>query len=304
MDIQWFPGHMAKTRRLITEALGSVDVVVELLDARIPASSKNPIIDGILKGKRKVVAFNKHDLADEAMSARWAGRFRVEGAECLFVNSLSARGVDPLTDGLRKVRRELEAKATAKGRIYRPVRAMVVGVPNVGKSSLINRISGKAAAATGDKPGVTKGKQWLRIAEGIELLDMPGILWPKFEDRRTGYMLAMTGAVKDDVCDLTEVAAALAETLAVRYPGALASRYGVEEAGGAERRASLGEVFEVRPESGSFPLGHETVRRIGLRRGCLARGGGVDPLRSAMALLDDFRGGRLGRLTLEVPGDG
>ncbi len=283
MNIQWFPGHMAKTRRLVSENLRLIDVVIELLDARIPISSKNPEIDELIKGKPRLIALNKSDLADQAVSSEWSKWYGLNGYTNIFIDSVKGRGINELKSRLREIMRDKIERERQKGRISRPIRTMVVGIPNVGKSSFINRIAGKASAATGDRPGVTRGKQWIRINEQIELLDTPGILWPKFEDKRVGMNLAFTGAVKDDIIDTVELAASLLERLAGIYP------------------ANLKDRFKLEPVNDK--TGPELLEMAGRRRGCIISGGQIDFSRISAIVLDEFRGGRIGRMSLETPGE-
>lgn len=283
MNIQWFPGHMAKTRRLLAENLKLVDVVIELLDARIPKSSKNPEIDSIIKDKPRVVVFNKSDLADETASRQWSAWYQSQGVTSIFIDSRQGKGIDRLKSMLRERCKEKLEREMQKGRLVRPVRTMVVGIPNVGKSSLINKLAGKASAVTGDKPGVTRGKQWIRVNNDVELLDTPGILWPKFDDPWVGYNLAFTGAIKDDILDTVEAASMLLERLKERYPSSIAARY------------KLTEITE-KP-------GHILLEEAGRKRGCMVSGGNVDFTRIAAIVLDEFRGGKIGRITLEKPED-
>ncbi|RCX20042.1 ribosome biogenesis GTPase A [Anaerobacterium chartisolvens] len=283
MNIQWFPGHMAKTRRLVSENLKLIDVVIELLDARIPVSSKNPEIDELIKGKPRLIALNKSDLADQAVSSEWSKWYGLNGYTNIFIDSVKGRGINELKSRLREIMREKIEREKQKGRISRPIRTMVVGIPNVGKSSFINRIAGKASAATGDRPGVTRGKQWIRINEQIELLDTPGILWPKFEDKRVGMNLAFTGAIKDDIIDTIELAASLLERLAQVYPENLKGRFKLEP---LEDKTGL-----------------ELLEMAGRRRGCIISGGQIDFSRISAIVLDEFRGGRIGSISLETPGE-
>lgn len=280
MDIQWFPGHMAKTRRLLSENLKLVDVVVELLDARIPASSKNPEIDSIIQNKARLIVLNKSDMADSEISKEWARWYKARGIRVIFVDSIKGKGLNQLKNQLRGMMKDRFERDRQKGRIFRPIRTMIVGIPNVGKSTFINKIAGRAVATTGDKPGVTKGKQWIRLNPEIEMLDTPGILWPKFDDRNTALNLAFTGAIKDDIYDITEVAALLAERLTADYPGLLANRYKLED----ENRK-----------------GYKLLEAAGKRRGCILPGGEIDMQRIAVVMLDEFRGGKIGKITLEKP---
>jgi ribosome biogenesis GTPase A len=281
MNIQWFPGHMAKTRRLLTENLKLVDVVIELLDARIPSSSKNPEIDSIIGSKPRIIVLNKSDLADPAVSAEWSAWYKKRGIPVIFADSIKGKGLNVLKDSLKSAMRERFERDREKGRIFRTIKTMVVGIPNVGKSTFINRIAGKAVAMTGDKPGVTRGKQWIRLNPEIDMLDTPGILWPKFDDQETALNLAFTGAIKDDIIDVTEVAAALAERLSSTYPQLFLDRYKLEHRTGM--------------------TGLQLVEAAGKRRGCMLPGGIIDMQRISMIILDEFRGGKIGNISLERP---
>lgn len=281
MNIQWFPGHMAKTRRILAENLKLVDVVIELLDARIPRSSKNPEIDEIINNKPRIITLNKSDLADEKLSREWTKWYSSNGYTNIFIDSIRGTGINELKSQLRLVMKERIERDKQKGMRFRTIKTMVVGIPNVGKSSFINKIAGKASAVTGDKPGVTRGKQWIRLNEEIELLDTPGILWPKFEDLQVGLNLAFTGAIKDDVYDIIEAAELLMEKLNADYPEYLAKRY------------------KLKPESGQS--GNELLLAAGKNRGCIISGGEIDLNRIAVIVTDEFRGGKIGRITLEKP---
>ncbi|HOM02729.1 MAG TPA: ribosome biogenesis GTPase YlqF [Acetivibrio sp.] len=283
MNIQWFPGHMAKTRRILAENLKMVDVVVELLDARIPASSKNPEIDSIVKNKPKIVVLNKADLADEKISNEWSKWFNSQGYATIFIDSIKGTGIKQLKDKMRDVMKDKFERDRQKGRIFRPVRTMIVGIPNVGKSSLINKIAGKKSAVTGDRPGVTRNKQWINVNSEIQLMDTPGILWPKFEDKTVGINLAATGAIKDEIIDTVELASLLIERLSETYPEKIKERYKLE---------SLQDK-----------KGYELLEEAGKKRGCIISGGQVDLTRISAIVLDEFRGGKIGRITLERPGD-
>ena len=281
MNINWFPGHMAKTRRLLAENLKLVDVVIELLDARIPASSKNPEIDAIVSSKPRIIAMNKADLADESTSREWLKWYGSKGTAVIFIDSIKGNGINPLKAKLREMMKERFERDKLKGRIFRPIRTMVVGIPNVGKSSFINKIAGKANAVTGDKPGVTRSKQWIRVNEEIELLDTPGILWPKFEDKQVALNLACTGAIKDEIMDTVEIAAALLEKLSSNYPAFLSARFKIQNLEG---------------QSGMMLL-----KTCGKNRGCVVSGGEIDLQRISTIVLDEFRGGKIGRISLERP---
>lgn len=281
MNIQWFPGHMAKTRRLITENLKLVDVVVELLDARIPLSSANPILPELLGNKPKVIALNKSDMADSVVTANWIQYFKNNSIEAVAVSSISGKGFDALKNAINTVLKEKIRQREEKGMKNVPARIMVVGIPNVGKSSFINKLSGRAGAKTGDRPGVTTAKQWIRIAGGYELLDTPGILWPKFDDEITGQHLAFTGAVKDDIYDTEEAASLLCGYLYEKHPGKLKEIYKLQDIDGLS--------------------GYEILECIGRKRGCIISGGNVDTERASKILLNEFRGCKLGNISLEEP---
>ncbi len=281
MNIQWFPGHMAKTRRLITDNLKLVDVVVELLDARIPLSSANPILPELLGNKPKVIALNKSDMADANVTAKWIQYFKDNGVEAVAVSSISGKGFDALKNAINTVLKDKIKMREEKGMKNIPARIMVVGIPNVGKSSFINKLSGRAGAKTGDRPGVTTAKQWIRIAGGYELLDTPGILWPKFDDEITGQHLAFTGAVKDDVYDTEEAAMLLCGYLSEKHSDKLKEIYKLDDIDGLS--------------------GYEILECIGRKRGCIVSGGNVDTERASKILLNEFRGCKLGNISLEEP---
>lgn len=280
MSIQWYPGHMARARRLVQENLKLVDVVIELLDARIPASSRNPLIGKIVGGKPHLVVLNKEDLADPHLTRLWLDWFRGRGLPALAVDSTRRKGVAEVPILVRRLVEDKMASLTARGRRPPNPRCMVVGIPNVGKSFFINALAGSRVTRTGNRPGVTRGQQWVRLAREVELLDTPGVLWPKFDDPRVGLKLAATGAIKEEVFDVEEVAAWLAEWLLQSFPASLKERYHLEE----------------------LPAqGHRVVELIGARRGLVGPGGVVDSYRAAVHLLKEFREGRLGRFTLDVP---
>ncbi len=285
MNIQWFPGHMAKTRRLIAENLKLVDVIIELLDARIPFSSRNPEINSLINNKPRLIAFNKSDLADEQISRQWVQWYAEQGIRCILINSINGKGLNEVKSRARELMSEKIERDRVKGKLFTPVRTMVVGIPNVGKSSFINKIVGKASAVTGDRPGVTRGKQWIRINSEIELLDTPGILWPKFEDQEVGKNLAFTGAIKDDIMDISEVAMELLVRLSRTYPNELCTRFKLDQ--------DLLKDIE--------PL--ELLETIARKRGCIVSKGQIDYSRISAIVLDEFRGGKIGRITLEKPGD-
>ncbi|MDD4188541.1 MAG: ribosome biogenesis GTPase YlqF [Eubacteriales bacterium] len=281
MNINWYPGHMSKTKKILEDNLKLVDLVIELADARIPMSSRNPVFESILKTKPRVLVLNKSDIADEKLSMRWQNWFITNGVDCILANSMTGTGIMPLKNRLKEYVSEEFERKKLKGLKSIKIKTMVAGIPNSGKSSFINRISGRNSAKTGDRPGITIGKQWIRLDEGIDLLDTPGILWPKFENEEIALNLAFTGAIKDDVFDKIEVAAKLAERLLSLCPEKMKDRYG-----------DFGNDAKDR---------YELLQIIGKRRGFLSKGGEVDLLRTSIILLDEFRSGRIGRITLEVP---
>lgn len=281
MNIQWFPGHMAKTRRMLTENIKMVDVVVELLDARIPRSSQNPEIKELTTNKPRIIVLNKSDLADPSKNKLWKDWFNGEGIDVIYTNSITGEGLAELKNRLKAIMRPKLESAASKGRILKPIKTMIVGIPNVGKSAFINKMTGRATAVTGDRPGVTRNKQWVRINPEIQLMDTPGILWPKFEDPETGLHLAFTGAIRDEIMDVPTLAAKLLEKLAVLYPAELQQRY------------KLDGVSE-KP-------GGELLEEAGRKRGCLVSGGEIDYNRIANIILDEFRAAKIGKITLETP---
>ena len=283
MNIQWYPGHMTKTRRQIEADLKLVDIVVEIIDARIPASSRNPDIDAICAGKPRLIVLNRADQADPAQNRAWGACFRSQGRSVLETDARSGRGINQFSAVVQEVLKDQIARWREKGQTGRPVRAMVVGVPNVGKSTFINKVARRKSAKASDRPGVTRGKQWVSVDASLELLDTPGILWPKFEDETTGLHLAFTGAVKDEVTDVEGLACALLELLRDRYPKALEERYKMTDMEGLQ--------------------GWELLEGCARKRGMLVSGGETDSERMAKVLLDEFRGGKLGRFTLEMPED-
>ena len=280
--IQWFPGHMAKTRRLMKEKLKDVDVVIELLDARIPQSSRNPEIEKLTEGKPLVTLLNKAMLADPAATERWIAYYREKGQICLAVDCISGKGMDQLMPAIRKILADKIARYEQKGMSGRRLRAMVVGIPNVGKSSLINRLCGGKKAKVENRPGVTVAPQWVSTAMGLDLMDMPGVLWPRFDDRKTGENLAITGAIKDDVVQIETIAIALCARLRVMYPDLLAARY----------------KFTWTDEITSLS-NYDLFEFIGRKRGFLVSGGEVDTERCANMLLDELRAAKIGRITLD-----
>ena len=282
--IQWFPGHMAKTKRIMRECLPEVDIIIELLDARIPYSSKNPEIDGLIGNKPKITVFTKSTLADPNLTAKWVEEYKKNGKKIVVIDSTTGAGIDALADAVREVMAEKLERYHQKGMDGRKLKAMIVGIPNVGKSSLINRIAGNKKARVEDRPGVTVDKQWVPTKIGFDLLDMPGVLWPKFEDQRVGENLAMTGAIKDQILDTEEIAMVLCARLLKVAPQAFMSRY------------------KLTPEEVDGLDSYDLFELVGRKRGLLISGGEINHKRCADMLLDEFRGGKIGRITLEKPG--
>lgn len=273
-NINWYPGHMKKTRELIAENLKMVDIVIEVIDARIPVSSRNPIIDELVKTKKRIIILNKSDLSDEKANAQWSDYFKKQGSMVLAMNCMSGGGVNQLYKILNRLQDEKNEGQIRK----KPLRMMIVGVPNVGKSSLINRMTGKKSAKTGDRPGVTKGKQWLGLENGMQLLDTPGILWPKFEDPEVGLNLAFCGSIKDEILDVATLALELIKVLQKDYPQLLKDRYKLDE---------IGEDALTNMEN------------IALKRGFILPGKRIDYERCGKTVLDEFRSGKIGNITLE-----
>ena len=282
MVLQWFPGHMAKTRRLITDSLKLVDVVIELVDARLPLSSRNPEIDRICGKKPRVLVMNKSDIADSNANALWKKYFESKGICTILADSLSGNGIKALDAAIDVVLAEKFERDRQRGLQRSAVRMLVVGIPNVGKSSFINRLAGRAAAKTGDRPGVTTAKQWIRLAGKYELLDTPGILWPKFEDPDVAKRIAYTGGIKDEIMDIEELCFYLVGYLRENYRDMLTERF------------KLGDEIDEYDD-------YELMELIGKKRGCIVSGGNVDTFRTANLILDEFRGAKIGRITLELP---
>lgn len=280
-SLSWFPGHMTKTRRMIVSEIGSMDAVCEIIDARIPRSSRNPDIDELTAGKPRLVVLNRVDQADPGATREWAAWFRAQGCAVLEVDAKSGAGVKQFAPTVRALLADKLRAYEEKGQVGRVLRVMVLGIPNVGKSTFINRVSGRRTAKAEDRPGVTRGKQWVPVDKTLELLDTPGILWPKFEDPAVGVRLGFTGAIRDDVMDMEDLAARLMAYLGAHYPAALAERYRVEVQGDEQ--------------------GWELLEKAGRKRGFLISGGEVDTERMARILLDEYRAGKLGRFTLELP---
>ncbi len=279
MQFQWYPGHMTKARRAMQEDLKLIDVIVELVDARIPFSSKNPDIDQMANGKARIILLNKSDLADPECTKEWESYYEEKGFLVTTVNSKSGAGIRIVQDKIREACREKTERDRKRGILNRPVRAMIVGIPNVGKSTFINSFAKKACTKTGNKPGVTKGKQWIRFNKNVELLDTPGILWPKFEEQSVGLRLAFIGSIKEELYQIYELAALLLEFLNREYAGLTEEFYQIE--------TKEGSAFQL--------------EAIAKKRGCIKAGGKLDMDQAAKYLLDDFRAGRLGRISLETP---
>ncbi|MBO9130179.1 ribosome biogenesis GTPase YlqF [Bacillus sp. 165] len=280
MTIQWFPGHMAKARRQVTEKLKLIDVVIELVDARLPASSRNPMIDEIISHKPRLVVLNKADMADDTATKKWIAYFEEKGHKAISINAQAGQGMKEITAACKVLVKEKFDKMIAKGIKPRAIRALIVGIPNVGKSTLINKLVKKNIAKTGDRPGVTTAQQWIKVGKELELLDTPGILWPKFEDQQVGLRLAASGAIKDSILNLQEVAVYALRFLGEHYPERLKDRYNLSEI-----PQDIVELFD----------------EIGKRRGCLLGGGLVDYDKTAELVLRELRAGKLGRITLEQP---
>ena len=284
MNIQWFPGHMTRAQRMIEENLKLVDAVCEILDARIPAASRNPDIDRLAAGKPRLVILNRCDLADPAATERWRRWFQAQGISILETDARTGRGVNGFVPAVRELLKDKLADYAAKGQSGRPLRVMILGIPNVGKSTFINKVAGRKAAIAGDKPGVTRGRQWINIDAGLDLLDTPGILWPKFDSQKVGEMLAITNAIKADVLDKETLGANFMLRLRENYPDALRERYKIE------------------PDPALN--GYELLEQAAKKRGFLVSRGEYDIQRMANTLLKEYHEGKLGRLTLEMPDDG
>ncbi|MBQ0059757.1 MAG: ribosome biogenesis GTPase YlqF [Lachnospiraceae bacterium] len=281
MAYQWYPGHMTKTMRSMQEDLKLIDLVIELAEARIPRSSRNPELKNIANGKAHLLILNKADLADPSLNDKWAAAYKAEGVHTVFIDSRANKNVKSLKPVIMEACKEKIERNRRKGIMNRPIRAMVVGVPNAGKSTFINSFVGRSSAKTGNKPGVTKGKQWIRLSKELELLDTPGVLWPKIEEDFVGENLAMIGSIKDEIMNIEELSLILMNRLVDRHPGALAERFGIEE-------------MEDR---------YEMLKAIAVARQCLKSGAEPDTEKAARLLIHDFRSGALGRMTLETPDD-
>ena len=281
MHFQWYPGHMTKAKRMMQEDIKLIDLVIELVDARVPISSRNPDIDELGKNKARLILLNKSDLAEEKQNDAWVDYFKNKGFSVVKVNSKRGGGIKSIQGVIQEACKEKMERDRKRGILNRPVRAMVVGIPNVGKSTFINSFAGKACAKTGNKPGVTKGKQWIRLNKNVELLDTPGILWPKFEYQTVGLRLAFIGSIKDEILNTEELAAEMIQFMKKHYPGVLAEKYSIEEV--EDPYVCLGKIAESRH--------------------CLLKGNELDYSKAAILLIDDFRNGKLGRITLEFPED-
>ena len=292
MNINWYPGHMAKTKKQIMQDLKLVDIVIELLDARIPISSQNPNIAEITKNKNKIIVLNKCDLSDNKLNKLWVEYFKSKNIPAVLVDSNSGKGIEECIRQIEKIMRvELDSQAE-KGRTGRKIRAMILGIPNVGKSSFINRISKRTTAGVGNRPGVTKQKQWIRINEKIELLDTPGVLWPKFESDEVALNLCFTGTIKEEILDKLEIAYHLTKFLLENYRKNLCERYKIDE-NFIEQKLS-----QEQPENNNI---YEIMLEIGRKRGCIMSGGKVDEEKTERIILDEFKNGKLGKITMECP---
>lgn len=280
-NYQWYPGHMTKAKRMMQENIKLIDLVIELVDARIPLSSRNPDIDELGKNKARIVLLNKSDLADTRKNKIWLEYFTRKGFHVLEMNSKTGAGIKAIQGVVQEACKEKIERDRKRGILNRPVRAMVVGIPNVGKSTFINSFAGKACAKTGNKPGVTKGKQWIRLNKGLELLDTPGILWPKFEDQIVGLHLAMIGSINDEIIHLDELAYELIGFLRVEYPGLLEKRYEIE----------------ITEEQGAY----DTIKSVCISKKCFLKGEELDIMKASAMIVDDFRNGKIGKITLEMP---
>ena len=279
MNLQWYPGHMTKAKRQMQEDLKLIDLIIELVDARIPLSSRNPEIDELGKNKARLILLNKSDLADERYNEQWSAYFQKKGFYVVKVNAKSGAGLKSIQGVIQEACKAKIERDRRRGIKNRPIRAMVVGIPNVGKSTFINSYAGKACAKTGNKPGVTKGKQWIRLNKTLELLDTPGILWPKFEDQEVGKRLAFIGSIKDEILNLEELSLELLDYIRTNYPGLLNTRYGIEEEG--------------------TPV--SLLEAVADKRKCLIRGQEIDYAKAAGIVMEEFRNGKIGRITLEFP---
>jgi len=291
MNFQWYPGHMTKAKRMMQEDIKLIDLIIELVDSRIPLSSRNPDIDNLGQNKARLILLNKSDLADERYNEKWAEYFEKKGFFVVKVNSKSGTGLKQIHGVIQEACKEKIERDKRRGIKNRPIRAMVAGIPNVGKSTFINSFAGRACTKTGNKPGVTKGKQWIRLNKGVELLDTPGILWPKFEDQNVGLKLAMIGSIKDDILNIEELSLELLKKINKEYPQLLEIRYGIES--GANSHC------EFEPQSHEFAM----LTQIAINRNCIQKGNEPDYNKTSAILMEEFRNGKIGRITLEYPQD-
>lgn len=280
MNYQWYPGHMTKAKRQMQEDIKLIDLIIEIVDARIPIASRNPDIDELGKNKSRIVLLNKSDLADSSINKKWIEYFSTKGIHCLEVNSKSGMGLKKIQALVQEACKEKIERDRKRGIINRPVRAMVVGIPNVGKSTFINSYAGKACAKTGNKPGVTKGKQWIKLSKGLELLDTPGILWPKFEDQEIGMKLAFIGSINDEILIPEELACDFVDFISAKYPKLIYETYDIEC---------------------SDDKNYEVLQKIAIKRGCVLKAGEPDIVKASKILMDDFRSGKIGKISLESP---
>ena len=287
-NINWYPGHMFKTKKQIIEDIKLIDIVIELLDARIPVSSRNPDMQRIIQNKKRIVLLNKCDLAEDIETKKWIEFYKNNGITAIACDSNLGKGINEITRNIEELMQEERLKAEEKGRIKKNIRVMILGIPNVGKSSLINRLGGKKIATVGNKPGVTKQKQWVRIANNIELLDTPGVLWPKFEDEKVALNLSYTGSIKDEVIEEVEVAFKLLILLYNQYLNRLMDRY----------KISQSELENIKAEDENEEV-YNLMKLIGKKRGAVVSGGEIDDVKTANIILNDFRSGKLGKITLE-----
>ncbi len=301
MNFQWYPGHMTKAKRMMQENIKLIDLIIELVDARIPLSSRNPDIDELSKNKFRILLLNKADLADARQNKAWTDYFKQQGFQVVEINSKNGTGVKSIQSVVQETCKEKIERDRKRGIVNRPIRAMVVGIPNVGKSTFINSFAGKSCTKTGNKPGVTKGKQWIRLNKGLELLDTPGILWPKFEDQAVGMRLAMIGSMNDEILPMEELALELIRFLQENYSGLLEERYREETGQPSEKEAGEGFRTEKTTEEEWQEDALGMLKRIGRNRRCYAKGETLDLGRAAGIVIDDFRSGKLGRITLEFP---
>lgn len=292
-SINWYPGHMAKTKRQIIEDLKLVDLVVEILDARIPLASQNPDIQEYIKGKNKIVVLNKCDLADEATTTAWVKYFEKNNTPAVITDANSGKGIRDVINQIKTVAKESQAKYAQKGRVGKNIRVLVLGIPNVGKSSFINRISKKTSAKVGNKPGVTRQKQWIKVEEGIELMDTPGVLWPKFENEKIAMNLAYTGTIKDDILEKTEIAFSLLKFLVNNYKQNLSERYKLDN--------KIDEIMNSDDDIDENDKYLSILDTIAKKRGAIMSGGRIDYEKVSAILLDEFRSGKIGKITLEAP---